>query len=320
MLRKAVLFLILLAAALCAPTRLYAAPSCNLTVPNINFGSVDVLPGAAVNISGSVNLNCTGFGRNELDRFCISIGSGADFTGSQRQLGGSGSSKLNYDLYMDSAHAALWGSWQTSFDSAGLQIDFTSDGNGRIVTNVPIYARLFSSQQTAAAGSYSTTFPASIAGAYARFAKAGANSCNTGGSHAQGGFSVLATIVSTCNISATNVNFGSSGVVTSNIDVTSTVNPQCSNALPYTVSLGGGLTGASDPTKRKMAKGGEQITYGLYRDSARSQPWGSTVGTNTVAGTGTGLSQSITVYGRVPSQTTGSPGTYSDTIVLTVTY
>jgi spore coat protein U-like protein len=48
--------------------------------------------------------------------------------------------------------------------------------------------------------------------------------------------------------------------------------------------------------------------------------WGSTVGTNTESGTGTGSTQSLTVYGRVASQTTPNPGTYSDTIVVTVAY
>ncbi len=47
---------------------------------------------------------------------------------------------------------------------------------------------------------------------------------------------------------------------------------------------------------------------------------GNTVGTNTVSGTGSGAAQNFTVFGRVPSQTTPPPATYSDTIVTTVTY
>jgi spore coat protein U-like protein len=228
---------------------------------------------------------------------------------------------LNYDLYKDASRTQLWGSWQTGFDTAGLQIDVTSDGSGNLVTSVPLYARLFSNQQTAAAGSYSTTFPSSKMGVYARFQRNGTGaSCDTGNNNAKAGFSALATVVPTCNISATNVNFGTVGFISSNVDATSNLNAQCNISLPYTLSLNGGNAGASNPTQRKMAKASEQITYGLYKDSARAQPWGSTIGTDTVAGTGTGLSQNITVYGRVPAQTTGSPGTYSDTIVVTVTY
>ena len=57
-----------------------------------------------------------------------------------------------------------------------------------------------------------------------------------------------------------------------------------------------------------------------YRDLARTLPWGSTIGTNTVAGTGTGSAQAYTAYGHVPAQATPSAQTYTDTIVVTVTY
>jgi spore coat protein U-like protein len=69
-----------------------------------------------------------------------------------------------------------------------------------------------------------------------------------------------------------------------------------------------------------MSNGGAQITYGLYQNAARSQPWGNNTGTNTVAGSGTGSGQALTVYGRVPAQTTPAPGTYSDSIIATLTY
>ncbi|WP_456749194.1 spore coat protein U domain-containing protein [Bradyrhizobium sp. USDA 4341] len=44
-------------------------------------------------------------------------------------------------------------------------------------------------------------------------------------------------------------------------------------------------------------------------------------GANTcVLGTGTALNQNISVYGRVPPQTSPPPGAYADTIVVTVTF
>ena len=88
----------------------------------------------------------------------------------------------------------------------------------------------------------------------------------------------------------------------------------------YSAALNGGNSAATDPTKRKMSKASETITYGLYRDSARSLPWGSTAGTDTVSGTGTGSNQLFTVYGRVAAQTTPSPGLYTDSVILTLTY
>jgi len=129
-----------------------------------------------------------------------------------------------------------------------------------------------------------------------------------------------ATVLANCSVSATGVNFGSSGPINTNIDATGTVSVQCTNATPYTVALNGGNAAAGDPTQRKMSKGSETITYGLYQNSARNLPWGSTSGGNTVGGTGSGASQALTVYGRVASQAMPSPGTYTDTVVVTVTY
>jgi spore coat protein U-like protein len=48
--------------------------------------------------------------------------------------------------------------------------------------------------------------------------------------------------------------------------------------------------------------------------------WGNTVGTDTVAGTGNGSGQVYTVYGQISAQTTPAPGTYNDTITVTITY
>jgi spore coat protein U-like protein len=69
-----------------------------------------------------------------------------------------------------------------------------------------------------------------------------------------------------------------------------------------------------------MALGANKVGYGLYRDGSRSQVWGSTIATNTVGGTGTGAAQNLTVYARVPPQVTPPAGTYSDVIVVTITY
>ncbi len=45
-----------------------------------------------------------------------------------------------------------------------------------------------------------------------------------------------------------------------------------------------------------------------------------TSGSSTVSGTGTGTSQTIPVYARVLPQSTPTPGSYSDTIIATVTF
>ena len=131
---------------------------------------------------------------------------------------------------------------------------------------------------------------------------------------------MTATNAPVCSVNASTLNFGSAGVLRTVLDASSSITVTCTNAAPYTVALGGGLSGAANPAQRKMSQAGQTITYGLYQDASRAVPWGDSVGVNTVAGTGSGLAQTLTVYGRVPAQNTPPPATYSDTVVMTISY
>jgi spore coat protein U-like protein len=134
-------------------------------------------------------------------------------------------------------------------------------------------------------------------------------------------FTVQMTVTSSCVInSTTTLNFGSQGVLTGNVDNTSTLQVQCTNTTPYNIGLDAGLGTGATVAVRKMTNGSNTINYSLYSDSGRTTVWGNTVGTNTVAGTGSGASQTYTVYGRVPAQTTPAAATYTDTVTVTVTY
>jgi spore coat protein U-like protein len=92
------------------------------------------------------------------------------------------------------------------------------------------------------------------------------------------------------------------------------------DTTPYNIGLDAGTGTGATVAARKMTNGANTITYSLYSDSGRTTVWGNTVGTNTVSATGNGASQTYTVYGRVPSQTTPAAATYTDTITVTVTY
>jgi spore coat protein U-like protein len=109
-------------------------------------------------------------------------------------------------------------------------------------------------------------------------------------------------------------------VLTANVDQTTTLQVQCTNTTPYNIGLDAGTGSGATVTTRKLTSGAHTVNYSLYSDSGRTTVWGNTVGTNTVSATATGAAQSYTIYGRVPSQTTPAPGTYTDTITVTVTY
>ncbi len=135
-------------------------------------------------------------------------------------------------------------------------------------------------------------------------------------------FTVQLTIAAQCTIVSTStLNFGTNGVINANIEQSATLNVQCTNTTPYNIGLDGGANGGTTTTR--LMKGGptnETIQYKLFSNSGRTTNWGNTVGTDTVASTGNGASQPFTIYGRVPPQTTPTPGAYSDTVTVTVTY
>ena len=213
-----------------------------------------------------------------------------------------------------------WGNYTNNFLAGGSQNDFTSNGSGAISGTVTVYARLAASQQSAIPASYSETMSAGTTNDLQYGSKTTQGSCPTGGSTSQFSFTVTATVTTSCNINATSLGFGSAGVLSANVDATSTVTPQCTNTTPYNIGLNAGTAPGATVTTRKMSSGGNTISYSLYSNSGRTTNWGNTVGTDTVGGTGTGSNQTLTVYGRVPAQSTPAPASYSDTIIVTTTY
>jgi spore coat protein U-like protein len=135
-------------------------------------------------------------------------------------------------------------------------------------------------------------------------------------------FQVQIIITNACSIaSASTLNFGSQGTLAFAVAATSTVSVNCTLALPYNIGLDAGTGSGATVTTRKMTgPASATVNYTMYQDVANLLLWGNTIGTNTVAGVGTGLSIPYTVYGSVPSQATPAAGTYTDTVTVTVTY
>jgi spore coat protein U-like protein len=287
------------------------AQACTVSMTNVAFGTVNVLPGTAVDVTATVTVNCSGGGSSV--RACVSIGCGSACDSTSRQMSGPSSHTARYDLYSDSSRTTLWGSWQTGYDTAGVQLTVAKNSS----TNQTVYARFLASQQTDIAGAYTATLSAQP---HITYDKLGTATCPTGTLTANGSASVTATVSSNCTIGSTAVSFGSQGILNTNKDAQGTLSIQCTSNLPYAVSLDGGLSGATNPAQRKMTFSSANVIYGLYQDSARSVAWGATTGVNTASGTGTGVTQTLNVYGRVAPQTTPKPGTYSDTVIATVTY
>ncbi len=147
-------------------------------------------------------------------------------------------------------------------------------------------------------------------------------------------FNVKIIITKACTITAaaaTDVDFGSAlSTATAPSNAQGTITAQCSALTPYTVALNAGANAgtANDVTTRRMKNTDASVTannfvgYQLYRDAAHTNVWGTTTGTNTAAGIGTGLAQTLNVYGQIanPSVNNAAAGNYQDTITATITY
>jgi spore coat protein U-like protein len=133
-------------------------------------------------------------------------------------------------------------------------------------------------------------------------------------------FGVTMLITAQCLINSTaTLDLGSSGVINANHDANTPLHIQCTNTTPYTIGLDQGTTTGASISQRLLVNGAATINYNLFTSAAYSTIWGNSGGA-LVNSTGNGADQTFTIYGRVPAQTTPAPGTYTDTVTVTVTY
>lgn len=147
------------------------------------------------------------------------------------------------------------------------------------------------------------------AAGFASAASAGSANANLG---------ISASIAATCTISTSAVAFGA--YAGTQVDATGTVTANCINGTPWTIALGAGAGTGATTSNRKMTSGANTLGYQLFSDAGRTTNWGNNIGTDTLAGTGTGASQNQTVYGRIPTGAIPAAGSYADTVVATINF
>ena len=99
------------------------------------------------------------------------------------------------------------------------------------------------------------------------------------------------------------------------------LNLYCSKDTAYSIGIDNGSHASL--TQRRLAGGTtEFVNYNLYRDSSYSQAWGAIGSADQLTGTAVAISTAIplTIYGEVPTQTTPSVSTYTDTVNVTVSW
>ncbi len=132
---------------------------------------------------------------------------------------------------------------------------------------------------------------------------------------------VKITVQHSCTVSPATLAFGNyTSGASSALDAVVNIQVTCTNTTPYKVGLDAGIGPSATVSTRKMTSGANTLNYSLYQNASRTILWGNTIaGTaNTVSGTGTGMSQQLSVYGRVFSGQVVTAGSYSDKVTIMV--
>lgn len=130
-------------------------------------------------------------------------------------------------------------------------------------------------------------------------------------------FAVRATVVADCQLSVTDLNFGTYDQATSKTGQT-VVNLRCTPGSAATLSLSAGNSG--NPQARYMS-GPMNLNYQLYRDAALQDPINTTGAAFQLSGgANTGQVVPYTVYGQIPSGQIVAAGNYTDIIRVTVQF
>jgi spore coat protein U-like protein len=273
-----------------------ATTSCSaFSSSGIIFSAYDTVGKAAVDGTGTITFTCMGTGTDTLN---VIINGGSAGVCSPRQMK-NGSLSLAYNIYRESARTSIWCDGSQRFDvpmdySTGATQTKTVTVNGRVTSGQnPTYA------------TYTDTLNISL--------KQG------GGVFRTSTMTVSGSVAPTCSITAGTLAFGT---YTPNAlkDAVATISVDCSNTAPYQVSLGGGEN-QSGSTRRMAGPSGSFLNYGLFSNSGRTTGWGDGTAVGAiVSGTGSGTAQSLTVYGQIPAGQYARPGSYTDSVFVTVTY
>jgi len=292
-----------------------AAPSCSLSsFTPMNFGALYMAPRYKFSAVGSATVLCTGVTGSEVVRVC------GKFTQRGTSLVASADprSQIEFKMYKDPQRSAVF----ANTDADLTPIDFSvsrSSGIFRVYGLIPNAG----GDNPTATGPYIGPLLGFnfYYGVFTDAARASAAICSSSSPFiSTGSFSVpvSANVSSGCAISATPMDFGQQGVITGNVDATSTLTVKCSSALSYWVGLDNGVNPLSG--QRRMSSGAGAINYNLYQDASRRTPWGATQATAPASATGSPAGRSITVYGRIPGPVSPAAGTYTDVVTATVNF
>lgn len=195
----------------------------------------------------------------------------------------SGVNRVPFNLYRSATYTAaeIWGC-TTQMSMSSLFLGLLAVGTN--TQTYPMYARIAAADLAGIpmTGNADTPYATAFTGAgmilYSSASVIVLN-CNVNAQTAQFTFAVRANIVNDCVIGPTPLSFGTKGMLTASTRAMGSPGVKCTNASSYRIAL----------------------NNGMHFDA-----------------TGTGFTQTIPIYGRVPGQRTPTPGDYTDKVTATI--
>lgn len=125
-----------------------------------------------------------------------------------------------------------------------------------------------------------------------------------------------------CTVRATQVKFGNYDPLSvAPLNRTSHITVNCRGAGSFVAALSTGDSGSYNPRYMLSLTTADQLDYNLYTDAARTIVWGDgSGGSQTVSQPFNNNRVRVNVYAQIPAQQDITPGTYSDTIDVVVTF
>jgi spore coat protein U-like protein len=138
---------------------------------------------------------------------------------------------------------------------------------------------------------------------------------------------VSATVTNNCTITTAPLAFGTYDPVDTNLATPKTgsghVFVTCTSGANATVTLDDGVNGDTGSTDaaplRRLVNGLAFLDYALFSNGGLTTAWASDT-TNDVAHVGDGTETDLEVFGQIPAAQQVVAGSYTDTVVATVTF
>jgi len=330
-------FIFFVALCLLAAPRDARADDCTATMTDVAFGNVSPIAGTDYYASGTLTVTCTWVLGNLLTavvptaNICLNLGPGTGATAITARAMRNGSATLPFNLYRDNTYSAasIWGGTATAGSAQPVTTSMIGLlGLGVQTRTFTIYGKIPGAALAGvrSMGGVDTPYTADFSGAgtiqYSFAGLLAASSACTGGTSAPFSFKATANVINDCFINTSPLVFGASNrVLSAAVRTTGALSVLCTAGSPYQIVLNGGSV-AGNPAARKMANALTNETIGYEISSILDGPlWGDgSGGTVAVSGTGTGVLQTVRMYGRVPPQKTPTPGDYKDTVIVTLMF